>query len=181
MVGSIVIKVELQSLQKFIRACNRVQRAIEREKHALPMRQALDYRDLLRLAIITQKYASSYPPYNPRYEDWKTKYFAATGFLVMRSIMVSNLTVYRGRYKNWVYAGLPPGLVAPGSSWFGPPGIGKTPQVSMYAWVNEYGGNWGYGYHPPRPVWRPTKEEYKREGFINRGKESLEVIRRSWQ
>lgn len=176
-----MIKVELIGIGKFIRACNRVHRAVEREKHNLPMRQALDYVDDLRRNVISQKFASTYPPYNPRYKDWKSKYFAASGFHVMRSRMVSNLTVYRGRYKNWVYGGLPPGLMAPGSSWFGPPGTGKSPSVSMYAWVNEYGGNWGYGYHPPRPVWRPTLQEYKKDGAINRGRESLEVIRRSWQ
>lgn len=168
-------------LHRLLRAFKRIERAVNREKYNLPMRQAVDYRDLLIGNIMTQKYAAKYPPYNPRYEAWKSQYFASTGFLVMRGLMVGNITIYRGRHKNWVYSGLPPGLTAPGSSWFKPPGHGKISSVSMYAWVNEYGGNWGYGYHPPRPVWRPTKNEYQANGFINRGKESLEIIRRSWQ
>lgn len=176
-----MIKIEIPDLKKVIRGFARVRRAVEREKFNLPMRHAVDYRDLLSFNITSQKYASGYAPYNTRYEAWKTQYFANMGFHMMRSTMVSNLTVYRGRYKNWVFSGLPPGLTVPGSSWFGPPGKGKSVPVSMYAWVNEYGGNWGHGYHPARPVWRPSLQEYKTEGAINRGKESLEIIRRSWQ
>jgi len=178
-----VIRVEFVKgdLNKILRAFKRIERAVKREKFNLPMRQALDYRELLTSNILTEKYASVYPPYNERYKAWKETYFASMGFLKMRRTMVDNLTVYRGKYKNWVYSGLPPGLMVSGSSWFGPPGKGKPVSVNMYAWVNEYGGNWGFGVHPARPVWRPTKDEYQKDGFINRGNESLELIKRSWQ
>lgn len=181
MVGFTVIKVELKNLNEILRAFKRVERALHREKSELPKRCAFDYRDLLSRNIMTQKFAGSYPPYNPRYKTWKEQYFSTTGFLVMRGTMVGNLSVYRGRFRTHWYSGLPKGLKVPGSSWFGPPGKGKMVNVSMYAHVNEFGGNWGYGYHPPRPVWIPTKEEYKKSKFQDRGKESLEILKRSWR
>lgn len=177
----ISIKLDQKDFKRIQRGFKRVHRAIIREKTELPKRCAFDYRDLLTRNIMTQKFAGSYPPYNPRYKAWKEQYFATTGFLVMRGIMVGNLTVYPGRSKTYWYSGLPPGLKAPGSSWFSAPGKGKPVNVNMYAIVNEFGGKFGKAYHPPRPVWVPTKNQYEQSGFQERGKQSLEVVKRSWQ
>lgn len=174
-------RLRLSDYHRIIRAFTRVLKSKDREKHQLPRRCAVDYRNLLSRNIMTQKFASTYPPYNTRYAAWKAQYFASTGFHVMRGTMVSNLSVYRGRYKTHWYSGLPSGLTVPGSSWFGPPGKGKPKSVNMYAFVNEYGGNFNGYYHPARPVWRPTLRDYEREGFRQRGKQSLRAIGRNWR
>ena len=169
-------------IRRFFRALKRVERAIDREKKELPYRCAVDYVNLLRRNIMTQKFAGGYASYNPRYANWKSQYFSTTGFWVMRGTVVNSLTVYRDRHpQRWV-GGLPPNAgVVPGSSWFGVPGRGKPKSINMYAHVNEYGGNYGGAVHPARPVFRPTKREYERSGFPKRGRESLNIIGRSWK
>lgn len=128
---------------------------------------------------MTQKFAGAYVPYHPRYANWKAQYFATTGFLVMRGAMVNNLTVFQDRsYKNRWYGGLPPGLPdVPGSSWFGPPGTGKSKSISMYAYLNEFGGIKA----PARPVFVPTKLEYQQGGLQNRIAETKNRLARAWR
>jgi hypothetical protein len=169
-------------IRRVLRALGRIERAVKREKSDLPYRCAVDYVNLLRRNIMTQKFAGGYAPYHPRYRQWKSEYFATTGFWVMRGSVVNALTVYRDRHpQRWV-GGLPPGAgTVPGSSWFGPPGTGKPANINMYAYVNEYGGSYGGSVRPARPVFRPTKQEYERSGFPKRGKESLDIIGRSWR
>lgn len=176
------ISLVQNDLNRILRALKRVTRAKDREKVELPYRCATDYVFALTRNIMTQRFAGGYPPYNPRYRDWKGQYFASTGFWVMRGALVNALTVYRdGRPTRWV-GGLPPNAgTVPGSSWFGPPGTGKPKSINMYAYVNEYGGLYAGYYHPPRPVFRPTKVEYERRGFPDRIEESKRIIGRSWQ
>jgi hypothetical protein len=176
------IVFDRSDISRYLRALKRIERAVNREKVELPYRCAVDYVNLLRYNIMTQKGMGSYPPYNPRYESWKSQYFATTGFWVMRGSIINSLTVYRaGHVQRWV-GGLPPNAGSvPGSSWFGPPGTGRPKSINMYAYVNEYGGNYGGAYHPPRPIFRPTKIEYQRSGFGKRVKESKDLIGRSWQ
>lgn len=169
-------------IRRFHRALDRVVRAVAREKVELPYRCAVDYVNLLTRNIMTQKYAGGYPPYNPRYANWKAQYFATTGFWVMRGVIVAALSVYRAGHKQRWIGGLPPNVgMVPGSSWYGPPGRGKPKSVNMYAYVNEYGGTYGGAYHPPRPVFRPTKVEYEYSGFPRRIRETQDIIGRSWR
>ena len=184
--GFTLIRLEMKwnqaDVHRVLRAFGRVQRAIDREKKELPYRMAVDYVNLLRRNIMTQKFAGGYPPYNPRYANWKAQYFATTGFWVMRGAVVNALTVYRDRHPQRWIGGLPPNAgTVPGSSWFGAPGTGKPASINMYAKANEYGGTYGGNRRPERPVFRPTKVEYEREGFPRRGKESLDIIGRSWK
>lgn len=175
-----MIKLEIifnrNDIRRYLLALKRILRAVGREKKELPFRCAVDYVNLLRRNIMTQKFAGSYAPYHPRYENWKAQYFATTGFLVMRGSMVNALTVFRDRgYKTRWYGGLPPNLPpVPGSSWFGPPGTGKAKSINMYAYVNEFGKN-------ARPVFVPTKSEYEKVGFPRRIKETKNLIGRSWR
>jgi len=176
------MKWNQSDLRRVLRAFSKVERAVGREKRELPYRMAVDYVNLLRRNIMTQKFAGSYRPYNPRYAAWKAQYFATTGFWVMRGMIVNALTVYRDRHPQRWIGGLPPNAgSAPGSSWFGPPGKGRKTSVNMYAAANEYGGTYDGSTRPERPVFRPTKVEYERGGFPKRGKESLNIIGRSWK
>lgn len=176
------IKFDQSDVRRYLRALLRVERAVDREKKELPYRGAVDYVNLLRRNIMTQKFAGGYAPYNPRYASWKAQYFSTTGFWVMRGRVMNELTVYRDRHPQRWIGGLPPNLPpVQGSSWFGPPGTGKPKSINMYAYVNEYGGTYGGAYHPPRPVFRPTKQEYEREGFPKRVEETKNIIGRSWR
>jgi hypothetical protein len=167
---------------RYLRAIKRIERAVDREKKELPYRMAVDYVNLLTGNILSQKHLGGAAPYNPRYEKWKSQYFQMRGFWIMRGEVIKALTVYRDRHpQRWV-GGLPPSAgTVRGSSWFRSPGAGKPKSINMYAYVNEYGGTYGGAYHPPRPVFRPTKVEYERTGFPKRGKESLNIIGRSWK
>lgn len=173
------IRFDKNDVRRYTRALKRILRAVDREKKELPYRCAVDYVNLLRQNILTQKFAGSYRPYNEKYADWKAQYFEAQGYLVMRGLMVNALTIFRDRgYKTRWYGGLPPNLpLAPGSSWLYPPGHGKPKSINMYAWLNEFGGTKAKA----RPVFVPTKQEYEREGIPRRIEESQNIIGRSWQ
>lgn len=182
---NIKVEVSKNDIRRITRALERVKRSVNREREELPYRMAVDYVNLLRRNIMTQKFAGSYAPYNPRYAKWKEQYFATTGYWVMRGEIINNLTTYRDRgYKNRWIGGLPPSLsMVPSSSWFYPPGAGgqKPKSINMYAYVNEYGGNYSGYSHPARPIFRPTKVEYERGNFRRRGLEALQLIGRSWR
>jgi hypothetical protein len=176
------IKFDQADVRRVLRAFRRIERAVDREKKELPYRCAVEYVNLLRGNIMTQKFAGGYAPYHPRYANWKAQYFASSGYWVMRGTVVNSLTVYRDRHpQRWVGGIRPNAGMVPGSSWFGPPGRGKPKSINMYAYVNEYGGNYVGANHPARPVFRPTKKEYERGGFPKRGRESLDIIGRSWR
>jgi hypothetical protein len=176
------MKWNTSDIRRYLRALTRVERAIDREKRELPYRGAVDYVNLLMKNILSQKHLGGSAPYNPRYEKWKSQYFMMRGFWIMRGEVVKALTVYRDRHPQRWIGGLPPNAgMVPGSSWFRSPGSGKPKSINMYAYVNEYGGHFGGAYHPPRPIFRPSKKEYEREGFPKRIKESQNLIGRSWR
>lgn len=179
MIKDLRIYFDPNDLRRYLRALTKVLAAVQRESREMPYRMAVDYVDLLRGNIMTQKFAGSYAPYNTRYAGWKAQYFATTGFLVMRGAMLNSLKVFRDRgYKNRWYGGLPPDAGSvPGSSWFGPPGMGKSKSINMYAYLNEFGGIKS----PKRPVFVPTKKEYERDGFLKRVNTSKNVIGRAWR
>lgn len=179
MIEGLRIVFEPNDLRRVIRAMNRIMRAVDREKVELPYRMATDYVFLLMKNIMSQKHMGGYPLYNERYRKWKSQYFMMRGFWIMRGEVVKNLTVFRDRgYKNRWYGGLAPdaGMV-PGSSWFMPPGSGKPKSINMYAYLNEFGGTKS----PKRPIFTPTKEEYEKDGFRKRVRESRNLIGRSWK
>jgi hypothetical protein len=176
------IKFNQSDIRRYLRALKRVERAVDREKRELPYRGAVDYVNLLTKNIMSQKYLAGAAPYNPKYEKWKSQHFMMRGFWIMRGEIIRSLTVYRDRHPQRWIGGLPKNAgMVPGSSWFMPPGSGKPKSINMYAYVNEYGGVYAGYNHPARPIFRPTKVEYQRDGFPKRIKESKNIIGRSWR
>ncbi|TRO55552.1 hypothetical protein E2P64_06855, partial [Candidatus Bathyarchaeota archaeon] len=114
------IILDPQSVRRLNSAINRIQRKVIIQKNELPMRCAADYVQLLHQNITTQKYKTTYPPYSPRYDKWKSRKFGRT-------------------YGFWHLTGRLLGALRPikiAEGWFG--GI-DDPEVSDYAYVLEYG------------------------------------------
>ena len=87
--------------------------------------------------------------------------------------LVENIKVFKAG-DNWM-AGVVPGVRASvSSSMFGK----KTRKVllSQYALWMEYGRSG----QPARPLFTPTKTEYRRRGFIIQGQKALRRIKRGW-
>ena len=184
--GYIVFKIEYNKhhLNRIQSAFKRVKETVKSERKKMPRLCALDFRDLLSRNIMTQKFAGSYAPYNPRYKLWKEQnsgYGAGGGFWILSGKIVSSLTVYNDKGDTRWFSGLPKKMPVDRPSWLKAGKTGKTVDINLVAHVNEFGGQYGSYYHPPRPVFIPTKNEYAKSGFLKRGKDSLKIIGRSWR
>ncbi|MFZ3044702.1 MAG: hypothetical protein WA151_02210 [Desulfatirhabdiaceae bacterium] len=164
---------------------DRIERAVEKvaaqariEKEALPYRCAREFRGILFNNILTQKYATSYAPYSPRYAEWKTQIMGiAPKFWSLFGDLLNSLTIEM-IHNGW-FAGLPGDVMdSGGKSWFGTKATrrGKSKPISMYASVMELGLN----NHPARPVIGPTTEEYAADGWLKQGAVSLRKIGNAW-
>lgn len=162
---------------RYIRALRRLSTIAGHQLNDLPYRQALDYVDLVRKNINSNRYAGRYSPYSKRYADWKYNIFKATGgFWILRGELESALKTFKIG-KGWM-GGLPAGVTDSGNvSWLGAGDKGRPVPIALYGQWMEYGRRG----QPPRPVFQPSLDEYGSSGAIKRGIESLKRIRSGWR
>jgi len=167
-----------RDIDRIEHACERVLAQARIEREDLPYRSAREFRGLLFNNIMTQKYATGYAPYSPRYAEWKTQtMMMGSQFWRLFGDMLNSLTIEM-KDDGW-FAGIPGDVMdSGGKSWFGTPESrrGKSKPVSMYASVMELGLN----NHPARPVFGPTTEEYAVDGWPKQGAESIKRISNAW-
>lgn len=183
----IQVYLDSKDLSRWLNASLRLQNEAKRLEDDLPRLQAIDMSQLLVRNIMTQKGMGGYPAYNPRYRAWKQAYGRAHGFWMVFGDLLKNVTHFRvltGRtgQRAWK-AGIPEGVVDQGGkSWFGRGDYGKRKPIAMYGRVMEEGGFIRKsGYHPPRPLFEPTTNEYESTGFVQRANEALNKLGNCWR
>lgn len=150
---------EPNSYRRYLTALNRLRRKVIIEQNDFPMRSAIDYFTRVSANIASQKFAGDWAPLNQRYREWKIFAFGANrGWWIMSGILQKSLTAFK-LGDGW-FGGIPEGVMAPGTSWFGDK-PGTPVSVAEYGYWAEYGRN----NQPARPLFRPTLEEFVAEGW----------------
>lgn len=130
---------------------------------------AIGYTQLLVKNIMTEKYASGYASYHPRYRVWKRQYAPGKGFWRLKDDLVRNLGPFR-QGNGWM-GGVPAGaLDTGGKSWFGKGDIGKRKPMAMYATINER----------KRPIFEPTMDEFALSAWPEQAGLAMKDIERAW-
>uniref|UniRef100_A0A6M3KJ38 Uncharacterized protein n=1 Tax=viral metagenome TaxID=1070528 RepID=A0A6M3KJ38_9ZZZZ len=134
---------------------------------------AVDYYQRVIKNILSQKFASSYIPLSTEYSKWKSKrmykmpaHWELSGAL-MRSLQAFRYNGWRG--KGW-FSGVPSGATGE-----------RGRLIAVYGAAGEF--REVRAIQPARPVFTPTKEEYKTDsgGWSKRGRESLVKIKQTWR
>lgn len=173
------ISIVRNDLTRLLRALDRVESQVKIQQKQLPYLAAIDYKHLLVKNILTQKFASQYQPYHPKYAEWKTQtMLKGSMFWRLYGDVLKNITIFPA--TNGYMSGLPAGVFDSGGKSLGSTPNkerGKRKYIAMYATVMEKGLN----NHPQRAVFGPTKDEYYQTGFVLRGSESLTKIGAYWR
>ncbi len=186
----IFVHFNADELGRWMRATHRLETKARQEWEDHPRRCSLRYVMLLRRNIATQKHMGGYADYNPRYAEWKEQFGRLRGFWRLFGDLMNNLTHWRTlvvtpNAKAWI-GGIPGHVVdSGGKSWFTneKKSYGRPKPIAMYGRVMEFGGTLprGGGTHPPRPVFDPTRVEFRDGEFLDLGRRSLWNIARGWR
>jgi len=168
-------------------AINKISAEAKRLLNWFPEICAIDYSHLVVGNIMRQKHMGSYAPYNTRYAAWKVKYGrAGGGYWRLMGDLVKNITHFKVSTLvmgdvSWM-GGIPFGVTdTGGKSWFGRGDRGKAKSIAMYGHVMEWGGYYpGAGYHPPRPIFAPSLNEYIHYGLRERTREVVKSLIGKW-
>ncbi len=188
----IYITWDIASLKKWLSAVRHVEAGVKLQAQWMPYYNALDYYQLVARNLISQKYASLYVGYAPRYAAWKDMMGLTNGFWRVRDDLLKSLTVHsvgRGVWITKYFSGVPKGIKdSGGKSWFTTPSVrkGKRKEIAWYGKIMEWGGVYvdkrgKPQEHPPRPLFTPTLAEYKRGGYWNRYLMAQAAIRARWR
>ena len=156
-----------EDVSRILFAIAKVESRVELEKNDLPFRSAVDFQHLVIANLNSQKYAGGYAPYSDMYKKWKQEQGVGMKYWELYGDLVESIKVFK-LGKGWM-SGVIPGKVASRSSQM----YGKKKKrvlISYYARLME----------STRPLFTPTKDEYRKDGFPKRGRESLNKIKWSW-
>ena len=174
-------------MKRWYGALGRLENQAIAELDENPKRNAIGYSNLVVKNIMQQKNMGAYARYNPRYAKWKEQWGRAGGFWQLFGDLVKSITHFRVTdsrmgYKAWM-GGIPPNMVdSGGKSWFGKGAHGGPKKIAMYAYVMEYGGDYGRGgKHPARPVFGPTATEYQNVFWWREFENSRIRIKNKWR
>jgi len=170
-------------LARWMKAIDKINAVLKKEKQDLPYRNAVDFSHLLVNNINSQKYSAGYAPLNTRYKEWKSKYGrSGREFWALFNRLIQRISAFKVT-GGWM-GGIEAGLKVGDTSWFGKGigragkggGLGHIVDVAQYARWLEFGRK----RQPERPLFQPTTVEYWKEGFVKRGAESLQKIKGAW-
>jgi len=171
-----MIKIEINQAdkQRIFSALDRIKSVADVQvKDTMQMKCAVDYYQLVMKNIQSRNRPGL--AYSKRYRNWKYEY-SWSGYPApwrLRGDLVKSLGAYR--FGDGYIGGVQPGAMdTGGKSWFGkgkegPKGPSKS--IEMYGRVEEH----------RRPVFKPAKEEYAKDGWIKRGNELLKRIGAEWR
>jgi len=168
------IKIEFikSDLVRINAALTRLEQAAISARDNLPLRNAMDYIELLTKNITSQKYMPAPGGYHDRYDKWKKQQNVGMEYWLLGRDLINNLSVF-GHEGGWV-GGIPDDAYESQSkSWLRPMGAagGKRKKIKIYGWANE----------GLRPIFSPTKEEYKQNGMVKRGNDVIDVFGMNWR
>ena len=146
----------------FIQKYLKVRAAINTERFVLPHEQAIEFRNLLLQNIQTQKFAGTYDAYKTeKYIDYKMNRVGHLKFWILDEHLINAIEVTQiSNDHSRVDA-------AEGNE-------GKK------AYVHEYGGTYRGRRYPARPVFTPTRREFRRTQGKRVLKRIASKIRRIW-
>lgn len=137
-----------------------------------PRRLSVRYLQLLKKNLLGQRYASMYPALARTYQERKKERGLGTSFWRFSSDLFSELTVRRLTETEW-FSGVPAGIRGD-----------EGDLIAEYGWIAEEGG-WfkrkGGGYHPARPLFRFTLNDFFAKEAQEEGQKILDEIGRSWK
>lgn len=151
---------------------------------AFNRRCAAQYTTKVVEGITSQRYAAGYREYKVRYARWKERMgLGNEGYWKLKGDLLRNLSHYQAE-SGW-FGGITKGAMdSGGKSWFTKPGgrvWGKSKPISMYAYVLEWGGDYGAGgFHFERPLFVPVMEDFAETTWIEEANIALESIGRQW-
>jgi len=165
-------------ISKILFAVAKVEAAVALQKADICYYSAVDFQHLVIANLNSQKYANVYAPYSEMYKDWKLKQKVGMQYWKLYGDLVQNIKAFKvpigAGQSGWI-AGVVPGIIASRSSQMWGT-VKKRILISQYARWMEFGREG----QEPRPLFGPTKEEYRRDGFVKRGEKSLNKIKWSW-
>jgi hypothetical protein len=160
---------------RILRALTKVSAKTHRQAKIMPYRSAVDFQFLVIHNLTSQRFAGGYTPYSEIYQEWKLRQKLGMQFWKLYGDLVQNIKVFKVG-TDWM-AGVTPGVRATvSSSLFGKAKEARKVLISQYALWMEFGRRG----QPARPLFRPTKTEYRRGGFIIQGQKSLRRIMMGW-
>jgi len=134
--------------------------------------------------IHQQRFSARWPGYSFLYGMWKRTYFPGTAAYkwMLKGDLLDNI-MYIREGGGW-FGGIPAGIYdTGGKSWFGRGDVGRPKEIAMYARVLEYGGDYsalGGGFHYPRPLFRPTFEQFLKTDVPRFVDTMMKDIERQW-
>lgn len=164
-----------EDISRILFAIAKVESMVELQKTDMPYYCSVEFKNLVISNLHTQKFAGSYAPYSEIYQDWKLRQNLGMQYWKLYMDLVENIKVFKVR-RGWM-AGITPGKRATvSSSMFGKAKGTRKVLISEYARWMEFGRRG----QPARPLFQPTMEEYRRDGFIKQGQKSLRRIKGGW-
>lgn len=169
---NLTILFDPKDLQKIVSATNKITNVVYNASKRLPYRMAIAYAELLRRNITTGV-MPTYPPYHPKYAEYKTLMVGHLKPWQLFGDVLANITVFR--HGKGFMGGIPAGKMdRGGKGWYG---TGKPSSIAAYARANEF----GQGKTPARPIFRPTFENFKAKDLPRFEKETFNEIKRWWR
>ena len=165
-----------EDVHRILRALTRIESKTRVQAKIVPQRSAVDFQHLVIHNLTSQRFAGGYAPYSDIYQEWKLRQKLGMQFWKLYGDLVQNIKVFKVGGNDWM-AGVVPGVMATvSSSMFGKAKGVRKVLISQYALWMEFGRRG----QPARPLFRPTKTEYRRKGFITQGERALRRIGRGW-
>jgi hypothetical protein len=136
-------------------------------------RCATDFYQLVFENIVNQKF--KHPAYYPRYGNWKMGVVGHQESWVLKGDLLEALTAFKSGKSGWM-GGIPAGVMdSGGKSWKGELDQGPAKYIAKYARILEFNRT------KPRPVFKPTTQEYAGEGWPKQGREALREVGNLWR
>ncbi len=167
-------EINQADIKRVLRALDRLESKARRLESQHSFSSAQDYTVLVKKNLLQQKFASKYPPYNPRYAEWKAvKMSNGSAFWKLYGDLFRSISTFKVGRKDW-FGGVPAFIYDKGGkSWFSTPGnrVGKAKRIAMYGHVNEQ----------KRPLFEPTADEYEKNGWPKQGDRALRELGKQWR
>lgn len=164
-----------EDVSRILNALNKITVIVHRQAKSVPYRSAVDFQFLVIRNLNSQRFAGGYAPYSEMYRDWKLRQKVGMQYWKLYKDLVENIKVFKSG-DGWM-SGVSPGVRATiSSSMFGAAKGTRKVLISQYALWMEYGRRG----QPARPLFGPTKTEYRRGGFIVQGQKALRKIKTGW-
>ncbi len=174
-----VVDLSRDDVYKILRAIKRTMYQIHAQRRIMPRRCANEASQLLRGNINKQAF-TPYTRYTKRYAKWKREQGYPSMFWKLSGDLIRAIRVHRVAHTEW-FAGISDSAMDSGGKSYGK---GRRVPIGMYANILEYGGKFPQvnQEHPPRPVFVPTAQQYRKGGLmLKQADKSFKKIASKWR